>query len=100
LPTIVRTLESPAATRSGSVNASIPESVCIRGIAPVQAVASALKTKGRVARMAQEVVSHAQDARSFLIGADRTHVPIDIIKNGKRTTVDVQLEPLPKQATP
>jgi serine protease DegQ len=51
-----------------------------------------------IVRVGEKRVSHAQDVRGVVIGADPgTHVPIDILRNGKRATVDVQLESLPMQ---
>jgi S1-C subfamily serine protease len=53
-----------------------------------------------IVRVGEKRVSHAQDVRGVVIGADPgTHVPIDILRNGKRVTVDVQLAPLPMQPT-
>jgi hypothetical protein len=44
------------------------------------------------------VVLHAQDAPSVVIGADPgAHVPIDIMRNGKHATVNVELARLPAQ---
>jgi len=106
----------------------------------VQAVASALKASGRVARawlgmstapagasgalvvaverdgpayragiapgdvivrIGDRPVTHAQDARSVVIGAEPgTHLPVEIVRNGARVPVDVQLAHVPTQATP
>ena len=53
-----------------------------------------------IVRVGEKRVSHAQDVRGVVIGADPgTHVPIDILRNGKRATVDVQLTSLPMQPT-
>ena len=53
-----------------------------------------------IVRVGEKRVSHAQDVRGVVIGADPgTHVPIDILRNGKRASVDVQLAPLPMQPT-
>jgi len=43
-----------------------------------------------IVRVGEQGVANAQDVRTVLIGIEPgTHVPIDIVRNGKRTTVDV-----------
>jgi serine protease DegS len=52
-----------------------------------------------IVRIAEKPVTHAQDARSVVIGIDPgAHVPIEIVRNGKREADDVQLAPIPTQA--
>jgi serine protease Do len=46
-------------------------------------------------------VEHAQDVTGVVIGAGPgTHMPIDLVRNGKRTTVDVALSQLPASPSP
>jgi S1-C subfamily serine protease len=43
-----------------------------------------------IVRVGEQKVAQAQDLRISLIGVEpRAHVPIDIVRNGNRTTVDV-----------
>lgn len=51
-----------------------------------------------IVRVGERAVSHAQDLRTVLIGIEPgAHVPIDIVRNGKRTIVDVQAASPPTQ---
>ena len=57
-----------------------------------------IRTGDMIVRVGEKHVSHAQDARSVVIGVDPgAHVPIEIERNGKREAVDVQLAPIPPQ---
>jgi serine protease DegS len=52
-----------------------------------------------IVRIGDRPVTHSQDARSVVIGAEPgTHVAIEIVRNGKREAVDVQLASVPPQA--
>jgi serine protease DegQ len=54
-----------------------------------------------IVRIGDRPVTHAQDARSVVIGAEPgTHLPVEIVRNGARVPVDVQLAHVPTQATP
>jgi serine protease DegQ len=54
-----------------------------------------------IVRMGEKRVRHAQDARSVVVGAEPgTHLPVEVVRNGTREAVDVQLAPIPTQATP
>jgi len=51
-----------------------------------------------IVRVGERETLHAQDVRTALIGVEPgAHVPIDIVRNGKRTTVDVQTASAPTQ---
>lgn len=52
-----------------------------------------------IVRVGDKPVVHPQDARSIVLGADPgTHVPIEVLRNGKRASIAVELAPLPMQA--
>ena len=54
-----------------------------------------------IVQVGDKRVAHAQDARSVVIGVEPgSRVPIGILRNGKRATVDVQLAspPAPQPA--
>jgi S1-C subfamily serine protease len=54
-----------------------------------------------IVRVGEKRVRHPQDVANIAIGTDPgTHIPIDIMRNGERTALDVQLAPLPQQASP
>ena len=54
-----------------------------------------------IVRIGEKPISHPQDARSVVIGVDPgAHVPIEIVRNGKREAVDAQLAPIPPRPTP
>ena len=54
-----------------------------------------------IVQVGEKRVRHPQDVTNIAISTDPgTHVPIDIMRNGKRTALDVQLAPLPQQARP
>jgi len=51
-----------------------------------------------IERVGEKHVRHPQDVTNIAVGTEPgTHVPIDIMRNGKRTTLDVQLAPLPQK---
>jgi serine protease DegS len=54
-----------------------------------------------IVRVGEQGVANAQDVRTILIGVEPgTHVPIDFVRNGKRTTVDVlSASPPPQRAS-
>ena len=53
-----------------------------------------------IARVAGKPVHHAQDVNSIVIGNEPgTHVPMDIVRSGKHTSVDVQLARAPNGET-
>jgi S1-C subfamily serine protease len=54
-----------------------------------------------IVRIGEKPVSHAQDARSIVIGVGPgARVPIEIVRDGKREVFDVQLAPIPPQPAP
>ena len=51
-----------------------------------------------ITRFGEKPVRHAQDVTAVVIGAEPAErVPIDVLRNGKRATVEVQLAPLPER---
>ncbi len=51
-----------------------------------------------IERVGEKHVRHPQDVTNIALGTEPgTHVPIGIMRNGKRTTLDVQLAPLPQK---
>lgn len=51
-------------------------------------------------RVDAKPVRHAQDMNSIVIGNEPgTHMPMDIVRNGKHASVDVQLARLPNGET-
>ena len=51
-----------------------------------------------IVRIGEKPVTHAQEARSVITGVEPgTHVLIEIVRNGARTTVDVGLLPVRAQ---
>ena len=53
-----------------------------------------------IVRVGDKQVRHPQDVANIAMATDPgTHIPIDIMRNGKRTTLDVQLAPLPQKPT-
>jgi S1-C subfamily serine protease len=55
-----------------------------------------------IVQVGEKHVRHPQDVTNITIGTEPgAHVPISIVRNGKRATVDVQLGPVPaQQASP
>ena len=53
-----------------------------------------------IVRVGDKPVHHAQDVNSIVIGNEPgTHVPMDIVRNGKHASVDVQLARAPNGET-
>jgi serine protease DegQ len=51
-----------------------------------------------IVQVGEKRVRHPQDVANITIGTEPgAHVPIGIMRNGKRTTLDVELAPLPAQ---
>jgi S1-C subfamily serine protease len=51
-----------------------------------------------IVRVGERQVSHAQDVRTILIGVEPgARVPVDVVRNGKRTTAEVQAASPPTQ---
>jgi serine protease DegQ len=49
-----------------------------------------------ITRLGERNVAHPQMARSIVVGLDPgTHVPLEIMRSGKRASIDVELAPLP-----
>jgi S1-C subfamily serine protease len=54
-----------------------------------------------IVRIGERTVSHAQDARSIVIGVDPgAHVRVEIVRKGRREAVDVELAAIPSQPAP
>lgn len=51
-----------------------------------------------IVRVGDKEVRHPRDATGIVLGTEPgTRIPVDVMRNGQRTTVTVQLAPIPTQ---